>query len=145
MHMQVFQHLVALMIELSNKSSPLNSTTIYPKCDHTLYSVLITENKMAVFIIPLPWAHFVYLFLLFQVLSLIITCVHTITMIFISCGHLHPWVPPSSFTWVEPSYLVTYLDARISPNRFHQLAKTKLGLSISLFLVIDNNLHKDMK
>ena len=38
-------------------------------------------------------------------------------------------MPPSSFTWVGPSYLVTYLDARISPSRFHQLAKTKLGLS----------------
>jgi hypothetical protein len=39
-------------------------------------------------------------------------------------------VPPSSFTWIGPSYLVTHLDARISPNRFHQLAKTKLGLSL---------------
>ena len=39
------------------------------------------------------------------------------------------WVPPSSFTWIGPSYLVTHLDIRISPNRFHQLTKTKHGLS----------------
>ena len=39
---------------LVDKSSPLNSTTIYPKYDHTLYSVLITENKMALWISPLP-------------------------------------------------------------------------------------------
>jgi hypothetical protein len=50
-------------------------------------------------------------------------------MDFISCGHLHPRVPPSSFTWIGQSYIVTHLDARISPNRFHQLTKTKLGLS----------------
>jgi hypothetical protein len=31
--------------------------------------------------------------------------------------------------WIGPSYLVTHLDARINLNRFHQLAKTKLGLS----------------
>ena len=68
-------------------------------------------------------------FLLFKSRSLINTCVHTITMDFISCGHLHPWVPPSSFTWIGPSYLVTHLDERISPTRFHQLFKTKLGLS----------------
>ena len=33
------------MIELFDNSSPLNSTTIYPKCDHTLYSILITKTK----------------------------------------------------------------------------------------------------
>ena len=121
------------MIKLFDRSSPLNSKTIYPKCDHNLYSVSITKNKMALWISPLPWAHFIFLFLLFKSQSLIITCVHTITMIFISCGHLHPWVPPSSFTWIGPSYLVTHLDARISPNRFHQLAKTKLGLSESQY------------
>jgi hypothetical protein len=42
------------MIELSDNRSPLNSTTVYPKCDHTLYSVLIIENKMALWITPLP-------------------------------------------------------------------------------------------
>jgi hypothetical protein len=31
--------------------------------------------------------------------------VHTTTMVFVSCGHLYPWVPPSSFTWVGPTYL----------------------------------------
>ena len=108
------------MIELSDKSSPLNSTTIYPKCNHTLYSVLITENKIAVWISPLPWAHFVFLFLLLQVRSLIT---------FITCLPTTPWTSSCSTTWIGPSYLVTHLDARISTNRFHQLAKTKLGLS----------------
>ena len=50
-----------------------------------------------------------------------------------------PWTSSCSTTWIGPSYLVTHLDARISPNRFHQLVKTKLGLSISPFLVIDDN------
>ena len=49
------------------------------------------------------------------------------------CYNLHPWVPPSSFTWIGSSYLVTHLDARISPNMFHQLIKTKLGLSDSCY------------
>jgi hypothetical protein len=38
-----------------------------------------------------------------------------------------------------------HLEHRVSPNRFHQLTKTKLGLSISPFVVIDDNLYKDMK
>jgi len=38
------------------------------------------------------------------------------------------------------SSLITQLDIRISPNRFHQLFKTKQGLSI----FSDDNLHKDM-
>ena len=124
------------MIELSVKSSPLNSTTIYHKCDHTLYSVSITKNKMALWMSPLPWAYFIFLFLLFQIRSLIT---------FITCPPTTPWTSSCSTTWIGPSYLVTHLDARISPNRFHQLAKTKLWLSISPFLVIDDNLYKDMK
>jgi hypothetical protein len=50
-----------------------------------------------------------------------------------------PW-PSSSFTtWIELSHLIHILRSKISP-RFHQLSKTKLGLSISPFLVIDYNL-----
>jgi hypothetical protein len=41
----VFQHLVALDDRVVQLSSPFNSTTIYPKCDHTLYSVLIIKTK----------------------------------------------------------------------------------------------------
>ena len=37
------------------------------------------------------------------------------------------------------------LSNYVSPIRFHQLTKTKLGLSISPFLVIDDNLHKDIQ
>ena len=43
-----------------------------------------------------------------------------------------PWTSSCSTTWIGPSNLVTHLDARISPNRFHQLIKAKLGLSPSL-------------
>ena len=57
--------------------------------------------------------------------------VHTTNMDFNLCGHLHPWVPPSSFTWIGLSYLITHLDAKISPTRFHQLSKTKLRLSVA--------------
>ena len=126
------------MIELSNKSSSLNSTTIYPKCDHTLYSVLITENKMALWISPLPWAHFVFLFLLFQGPEL--------------DHHHHMSTPPpwTSFhvaisihkCHLAPSLGLDqpvpnpHLEYRVSPNRFHQLTKTKLGLSRVLIVVV---------
>jgi hypothetical protein len=77
------------------------------------------QNKMALSNIPLPWAHFIFLFLLFQVRSLItiITCLSS------------PWTSSYSTTRIGPSYLVTHLDTRINPNRFHQVTKTKLGLS----------------
>ena len=117
------------MIELSDKSSLLNSTTIYTKCDHTFYSVLITKKNGP---IDITFALSPFYFSLSYFLSpgaWSSSHVHTTTIDFISYGHLHPWVPPRSFTWVGPSYLVIDLDARISPNIFHQLAKTKLGLS----------------
>ena len=68
--------------------------------------------------------------------------VHTTTKDFISCGHLHPWVPPSSSNSIGLSYLVTHLDAKISPTRFHQLSKTKLGLST--FNIRQNLLESDL-
>jgi len=43
MHAHEQWHLVGLDNRLAN--SPLYSTTIYPKCDHTLYGVLITKTK----------------------------------------------------------------------------------------------------
>ena len=117
------------MIELPDKSSPLNSATIYPKCDHTLYSVSITENKMALWISPLPWAHFVFLFLLFQTPEL--------------DHHMFTPSPWSSFhvaisiheCHLAPSLGLDqpishpHLEHRVSPNRFHQFFKTKLGFS----------------
>ena len=51
MHMQEQYHLVALDNRLA-KDFPLYSMAIDPKCDHTLYSVLIIEIKT--YFIPLP-------------------------------------------------------------------------------------------
>jgi hypothetical protein len=60
-------HLVALDNHMYHEIFPLNSTTIYPKPDHTLYCVLTSKTKcpsIYLFIEPL---HFAFLFLLFQV------------------------------------------------------------------------------
>ena len=54
MHMQKSCHLVALDNRLAKDFFPLYSTTIDPKYDYTLYSVLITKIKMALSNIPLP-------------------------------------------------------------------------------------------
>jgi hypothetical protein len=108
------------------------------------------SHLLCVLIIKTKWPYKYHLclepilffsFFFSKVQSLIIICVHTTIMIFISCGHLHPWVSPNSFTWIGPSYLVTHLDARISPNRFHQLAKTKLELSIWAFSFLFFSFH----
>jgi hypothetical protein len=50
--MHEVQHLVALDDRIVKLRDPLNSTAIYPKSDHTLYSVLITKPKP--YLIPLP-------------------------------------------------------------------------------------------
>jgi hypothetical protein len=50
--MHEVQHLVALDDRLVQLRTPLNSTAIYPKYDHTLYSVLITKIK-SLFILAL--------------------------------------------------------------------------------------------
>ena len=50
-----------------------------------------------------------------------------------------PWPSSSSTTWIGLSHLIHILRSKVSPW-FHQLSKTKLGLSISPFLVIDDNL-----
>ena len=50
--------------------APLHSTAINSKYTHTLYGILCAKNKMALSIIPLPLAHFVFLFLLFQARAL---------------------------------------------------------------------------
>ena len=59
-------------------------------------------------------------------------------MIIITCPSPPPWTSSCSTTWIGPSYLVTHLDARISPNRFHQLAKIKLGLSAGFNLIMNH-------
>ena len=48
----------------------------------------------------------------------------------ITCLPTSPRTLSCFTTWIGPSYLVTHLDERMSPTRFHQLSKTKLGLSI---------------
>jgi hypothetical protein len=118
------------MIKLSDKSRPLNSTTIYPKCDHTLYSVSITENKMALLISTLPWAHFV--FSLSSFLSSEIDHHHMSTPppwtsfhVAISIHECH--LDPS--LGLDQPISNPHIEHRISPNRFHQLTKTKLGFS----------------
>jgi hypothetical protein len=54
--------------------------------------------------------------------------------------HLHHHGPLTcSTTWIGPPYLIHTIISKVSP-RLHQLSKTKLGLSIFPFLVIDGNL-----
>ena len=60
--------------------TPFYSTAINPKYTHTLYGVLSAKNKMVLSIIPLPWAHFVFLFLLFKLEHLIIIADHSFTL-----------------------------------------------------------------
>ena len=47
--MHEVQHLVTLDDRIVLLRTPLNSTTIYPKYDHTLYSVLITKIKIPIY------------------------------------------------------------------------------------------------
>jgi hypothetical protein len=71
---------------------------------------------------------------------IIISCSCTISLW--SCGH-HSWPPiPSSHVLLIPNS--KHLTHGIS-NLVSLITKTKLGLSISPFLVIDDNHHKDMK
>jgi hypothetical protein len=71
---------------------------------------------------------FVFLLLLFQMMSTWSSMSITISM-----DH-----PLASSLGVYQPYLIHTLSIKIS-TRFHQLPKTKLGLSISPFLVIDDN------
>ena len=52
-----------------------------------------------------------------------------------------PWTSSCSITWIGPPFLIHTLRSKVCP-RFHQLSKIKLGLSISSFLVIDDNLFR---
>ena len=128
-HMHESLYLVALDNRF-NRDSPIFIVRLFILNLLTPTRCLKWQNKMALSNIPLSWAYFIFLFLLFQIRSLI-----TI----ITCPPTSPWTSSCSTTWIGPSYLVAHLDARISPNRFHQLSKTKLGHSISPFLVIDDN------
>ena len=102
---------------------------INPKHTHTLYGVLSAKTK--IYLIPLPWSSwFLFLFLLVQVGAWSPS----------SHVHLHLHGPITCpITWCVPTLLIWHSWQRLV-LRFHQLGKTKLGLSISLFLVIDDNL-----
>ena len=84
---------------------------------------------MALSNIPLPWAHFAFFFLLFQVRTLII----------ITCPTPSPWTSIAPSLGLDQPISISHLEHRVSPNGFHQFTKTKLELSISPFLVIDDN------
>ena len=89
------------------------------------------ECKTKTYHIPLPWSSwFLFFSFFFSKLSLI-----TI----ISCPSSTPWTSSYFITWIGPPCLIHTLRSKVSP-RFHQLSKTKLGLSISPFLAIDDNL-----
>ena len=101
---------------------------IYPKCDHTLYSVLITKTKTLSNTFALIFIGFLFFSFFFGKLST-----------WSPFGHHHPpWSSSCSTTWYVLTLLTWHLWQRLV-LRFHQLAKTKLGLSISPFLVIDDN------
>ena len=76
--------------------------------------------------IPLPWAYFICLFLLFRVGALDI----------FFWSPPSPWPSSSSITWSVRTYIYILLMTKVSTRRFHQLSKTKLGLSSSEFLVL---------
>ena len=118
MHMQLWLHLVALDNRLA-KISPLNSMSIDPKHTHTLYGVLSAKTKTIWYLWLDQHLVFVFLFLLFQVGAL--------DQLF--------WSPPSPLPSSSSYHLAldhpllsTHL-AQGLVHRFHQLSKTKLGLS----------------
>ena len=89
------------------------------------------ECKTKTYQIPLPWSsRFLFFSFFFFKLSLIII---------ISCSPPSLWTSSCSITWIGPPFLIYTLRSKVSP-RFHQLFKTKQGLSTSPFLVIDDNL-----
>ena len=98
---------------------------IDPKCTYTLYGVLSAKHKNPSNTFALIISVFVFLFLLFQVEHLIIiTCGH----LNISCDYHHLLSVTMLHTWIAPTQLISQLMTKVSGS-FHQLSKTKLGLS----------------
>ena len=56
--------------------------------------------------------------------------------------HHHHGLHICSTLGLDQPISIPHLEHRASPNGFHQLSETKLGLSISPFLVIDDNLSQ---
>jgi hypothetical protein len=95
---------------------------------HSLWC-LECKQKIALSIYLCLEPIFIFLFLLFQMIS-----TWSSMSIITSMDHLLA----SPLEMYQP-YLIHTLSIKVS-TRFHQLSKTKLGLSISPFLVIDDNL-----
>ena len=93
---------------------------IDPKYSNTLYGVL--SAKIKTYLIHLPWSTlFLFFSFFFSSYSLII---------FNTCPSPSPWTwSPCSITWYVPTLLTWHLWQRLV-LRFHQLAKTKLELSV---------------
>jgi hypothetical protein len=92
------------------------------------------KTKMNLSHIPLPWAYFYFSLSSFS----------NVKHLIIFWSPPSPW-PSSSSTTRHRTYhfISTHLAQWLVP-RFHQLSKIKLGLSISPFLVIDNNLFTNI-
>jgi hypothetical protein len=87
-------------------------------------------KKLALSHIPSPWAHFYFSLSSFP----------NVKHLIIFWSPPSPWPSSSSTTWHGTyHFMSTHLTQWLVP-RFHQLSKTKLGLLISPFLVIDDNL-----
>ena len=125
--MQESCHLVVLDNRLA-KDSPLYSTAIDPK---SLTASMVSWVQKQKPILHLCLDHLSFCFSLSSfpnVKHLIIFWSSPSTMIILLLHHL---------AWDHP-FMSTHLVQGLVP-RFHQLSKTKLGLSISPFLVIDDN------
>ena len=117
--MQESCHLVALNKPLSQRFSLFIVRLSNLNHSHPLWC-LECKPKIAPIIIPLPWAHFCFLFLLFEMWS---------TWSSLLWPSPSPWPSSSSITWIGLPYLIHTLRSKFSP-RFHQLSKTKLGLFV---------------
>jgi hypothetical protein len=85
---------------------------------------------MALSHIPLAWAHFYFSLSSFP----------NVKHLIIFWSPPSPWPSSSSTTWHGTYHFMSTYWAQWLVPRFHQLSKTKLGLSIFPFLVIDDNL-----
>ena len=126
--MQESYHLVALDKSFSHRF-PLSIVRVSILNTLTPSMVSWVSKQKYIWYIWLDHLGFYFSLSSFQVEHLIII---------ISCPPPSPWTSPWSITWIGPPFLIHTLRSKVSP-RFHQLSKTKLGLLISPFLVIDDN------
>ena len=124
--MHEVQHVVALDDRIVYLRTPLNSTAIYPKRDHTLYNVLITKTNPYLYLC-LDLHRVLFFSFFFSKLStwssshVAISSFHVINITI--------WVPPCSSLGLHQPSSYHHSWQRLV-LRFHQLSKTKLGLSL---------------